>query len=165
MKFKVKRDSGKSNSEVLIDFVKDFHPGHIFTYDVLSNVLSAGTDRQYDVAEVQRIVASATSRLLKEQAIALHNIRYTGYRLAPASYHITLAGNRQNKADKQMRLGVQTLQNVRWHELSENERLAHQGQLLITSALYNQIRSLEKRQSAIESAIRNRDNKPPDMPA
>jgi hypothetical protein len=50
--------------------------------------------------------------------------------------------------------GVQTLQHVRWDEMDTNHRLAHEGQLLLTSALYSQMRLLETRQRSVEDSIK-----------
>jgi len=152
--FKISRMDGRSNTRVILDFVKDKAPGTVFTYAELQEALSEGTNKKYVPSEVQSVVTSAYSRLLKEQARALHNVRNVGYRLAPASYHVVLASGRQARADKQMLRGVQTLQNVRWDEMDENQRRAHEGQLLITSALFSQMQALERRQSAVEQALK-----------
>lgn len=153
-RFKIVRIDGRSNSQVIIDYVKDGAPGTIYTYDELANALRAGVDRQFERTEVQSIVTSACSRLLKEHSRTLHNVRYKGYRLAPAAYHLTIAHERTSKADRQMQRGVQVLQNVRWNEMDQNQRMAHEGQLIIIGTLCQQMKAFERRQASIESAIR-----------
>lgn len=153
-KFRIKRKDGRSNAKVILDHVKSGVAGVVYSYAELGVALSAGTNHVYTDREVQGVAAKIYPRLLKEQARALHNVRNVGYRLAPAAYHVTLAGDRQSKADRQMLRGVQTLQNVRWDEMDENQRRAHEGQLLIVGAIYAQMTALERRQSAVETAIR-----------
>lgn len=153
MGFQITRDDGRSNGQVLLDFIEGKEPGKVFSYHELSAVLSENTDRQYNKHEVQLIVNSTCPRMLKEQARTLHNVRNTGYRIAPAAYHTTLASHRKEKADKQLLRGVQVLQNVRWEEMDANQRLAHEGQLLILGAMYQQTKALERRQQKVENAI------------
>lgn len=154
MNFKIRRADGRSNGQVIIDLVNGKEPGTNFNYDELSEALSAGTDHRYSRTEVQRIVVSACPRLLKEQARTLHNVPNVGYRIAPAAYHKIMADHRKSRADKQLLRGVQVLQNVRWEELDANQRMVHEGHLLITGALYQQMTSHERRLTAIERAIK-----------
>ena len=153
-KFKITREDGRSNAQVLIDMVKDKPAGEVFTYRQIQDALAEGCNHDYDIRDIQGLAVKVYPRLLKEQARALHNIRNVGYRIAPAAYHVTLASDRASKADKQLLRGVQTLQNVRWDEMDQNQRMAHEGQLLIAGALYSQMKALERRQNAVEVAIK-----------
>lgn len=153
-KFKITRADGRSNVEVMLDYVKGKDAGTVFTYEELAGALSADSNHVYKTTDVQSLAVKAYPRLLKEQARALHNVRGVGYRLAPAGFHVALANVRQSKADRQMLRGVQTLQHVRWDEMDENQRAAHEGQLMISSALYNQMKALERRQSLVEEAVK-----------
>lgn len=152
--FKISRESGLSNADVLLNYVKNKAPGTVFVYQELIDALSVGAEKDYDERDVQSVVNATYPRMLKEQARALHNVRNVGYRLAPAAHHIVLASDRQSRADKQMLRGMQTLQNVRWDEMDANQRMAHEGQLLITSSLFAQMKALEMRQSIVEAAIK-----------
>ena len=151
--FKITRADGRSNAEVILDHVKGKPAGTVFSYEDLAAALSDGSSKTYGIAEVRGVAAKIYPRLLKEQARALHCVRNIGYRLAPASFHVTLAEGRQSKADRQMLRGVQTLQHVRWDEMDSNQRMAHEGHLLITSALYNQMQALARRQDRIEESL------------
>lgn len=151
--FVITRDDGRSNSQVVLDLIAGRPAGTVLTYEELSEALSANTNRRFSRAEVQQVVTSAGSRISREQARALHNIRNVGYRLAPASYHVVLAKDRKERADKQLLRGVQVLQHVRWDEMDSNQRLAHEGQLLVVGALYQQMKALERRQDSVERAI------------
>lgn len=156
----ITRLDGRSNAQVILDLVKDHEPGRVFEYDEIITALEQGTDKHYTVRDVQGVISRLYSRMLKEQARALHAVPKVGYRLAPASFHTTLANNRKSRADKQMLRGMQTLQNVKWNEMNENERKAHEGQLLITSAIYSQMQALSRRQSKIEDLIASTFGKP-----
>src|SRR5271166_3824183 len=151
--FKIVRADGRSNAEVVLDLVKEKPAGTVFSYDEVGRALSEGCNHVYDQKSVTAIASKVYPRLLKEQARALHNVRNIGYRLAPASFHMALAEGRKSRADHQMLRGVQTLEHVRWDEMDANQKLAHEGQLLITGALYQQMKALERRQDLIEEAI------------
>lgn len=152
--FQITRSDGRSNGQVVLDLVSGRDPGTVFSYEELIDALSADTDHRYTKHDVQLIVTASCPRMLKEQARTLHNIRNVGYRLAPAEYHVTIANHRKDRADKQLLRGLQVLQHVRWDEMDQNQRLAHEGQLIVAGALYQQMRALERRQSAVEIAIR-----------
>lgn len=152
--FKITRGDGRSSAQVILDLVLDAPAGNVYTYAELQTALDSGSDHRHTIAEVQGVAARVYPRLLREQARALHNVRGRGYRLAPAAYHLTLAGDRQSRADAQMLRGLQTLQHVRWDEMDQNQRQAHEGQLLVSGAIYAQMRALERRQSSVEEAIR-----------
>lgn len=152
--FKIKRADGRSNAQVLLDFVKGKEAGAVFSYGEIAAALSEGSTKAYTERDVKGLAVKVYPRLLKEQARALHNVRNVGYRLAPASQHVALANHRQTKADRQMLRGVQTLQHVRWDEMDANQKLAHEGQLLVVGALYQSMKALERRQNAVEAAIK-----------
>lgn len=154
MAFEITRLDGRSNARVLLDHLQRGEPGQTYTFDELANVLSEGTDRTYSRIEVRRITAATYDRLLAEQQRALHNVRGIGYRLAPAGEHNRLAMDRKKRADVQLERGVNTLRNVRWDELDPESRKAHEGTLLVMSALHQQQVSMERRQRKIEETIR-----------
>lgn len=151
--FKITRNDGRSNAQVIIDYVRDKEPGVIFEYDELIAALNHGANHVYSLRDLQGIVFRLYSRMLKECARTLHNVRHVGYRLAPGSQHLVLAGDRNRKASTQMEKGVLMLQHVRYDEMDANQRLAHEAQLIISGAMYQQITALERRQTAVEAAI------------
>lgn len=151
--FKVSRRDGRSNAQVLLDYVSGANPGRVYPYEELGEVLAVGTSRSFDVAAIRGVVRTALPRLLKEQQRALHNVVRVGYRLALANEHTKLAHTRQRRADNQLKMGLKILRNVRWEEMTENERQAHEGTLMVTEALYANQVALEKRQRTVEEAI------------
>lgn len=151
--FRISRPDGRSNGQVILDLVKDKAPGDFYPYSALIDALSAGTGKRYTRSDVQRVVTAICPRMLKEQARTLHNVPNQGYRVAPAHFHMTLANGRKSRADKQMLRGVQLLEHVKWDEMDANQRLAHQGQLLVMASLYQNQKALERRQLDVEQAI------------
>ena len=150
------RDDGRSGARVLLDYISGSEPGRLFTYAELLARLDDGGTRAHDVKDLRSVLTGGFySRLLREQARALHNVRRIGYRLAPASEHRSLALARKSRADTQLGRGVDTLRNVDWSALDPAARAAHEGTLLIMSDLYERQRAMEKRQESIERVIRN----------
>lgn len=153
-RFRCSRNDGRSNVAVVLDVVRGRAPGEVISYGELCSALSIGADRAYERADIGSIISAAYPRLLREQARALHCIRGQGYRVAPAQEHGKLADQRQTKADRQMLRGLQTLRHVRWDEMGENERMAHEGQLMVVEGMFRALKALEHRQSAVEQAIK-----------
>jgi hypothetical protein len=85
-------------------------------------------------------------------------IRNTGYRIAKANEHGMLANNRKRRADVQVRKGLDILRNVRWDDMDEESRKAHQGQLMVSEGIYGLMQSLAKRQDKLEEVIKDMQN-------
>jgi hypothetical protein len=151
--FEITRADGRSNTQVLLDYVREGEPGRIYTYDELSAVLSAGTDRQYTHAAVGNAVRNALHALERTHKRALHNVRLRGYRMAHAKEHMGLAVIREDKALRQRRMAVHTLKHVRWEELDPNTRQLHEATLMLVGSLYAQQQAMERRMRAVEAAI------------
>jgi hypothetical protein len=151
--FAITRADGRSNAQVVCDLVCGAEPGTTFTYDEIIASLSDGSETTYTVDTARQAVYTACLRLLREHSRTLHNIRGVGFRLACASDHRRLAGDRKRRADKQMFIGLKTLQHVKWSELDPAAKAAHEGTLLLVAALYENQRSLEARMSRVENAI------------
>jgi hypothetical protein len=154
-RFAITRPDGRSNAQVILDYVRDRDPGTTFTFGELADELSRDSDREYGVEHVRQIVSDLYPRLLREQQRALHNVRGIGYRLAPAREHGRLAIDRKRRSDFQLKRGLDTLKHVRWEEMGDIERQAHEGQLMVMSALWMNQTALEARQAKIEKAIRS----------
>jgi len=152
--FATSRTDGRTDSEVLIDLVREAQPETIFTFDELGEALSKGTSKTFDKQAVQAVVSRSVLRLAKETQRALYNIRGVGYRVAAASEHSRLANHRKRRSDRQLTKGLAILQNVRWDEMDQNQRNAHQAQLMILQAVVTNQISLNRRMSRIEEAIK-----------
>lgn len=155
VRFATRRRDGRSDVQVLSDLVQTAAPGDVFTYDALCRALADGCeDRTVTVQTVRSAVRRLYSRLLKNQARTLQSVPTVGYRVAAAADHQMLAKGRQRRADAQLRRGVQVLEHVRWDEMDANARAAHEGTLLLMSALYQNQRALDRRQRRVEDALR-----------
>ena len=152
-KLEILRYDGRSNADVIIDMIKDSEPGTLFRYEHISEELGRDTPTTYDRAAVASVINSVLPRVMKATNRTLMNVRMVGYKVAHAREHNTLAVRRKRRADTQMLRGIQTLQHVRLEEMTDNERHVHQGTLMIVSALWQQHRHMERRQSEIERAI------------
>jgi len=145
-RFVVSRLDGRSNQQVVIDHVKDAEPGAVFTYDDLAVELGKDVDRTFDRDAVRQTVANANERLLREYKRCLDNVRGVGYVVAHARDHERLADDRNRRARRQMRKGLARLQNVRMDEMTAAERERHTAQMVINSAVFQAVDSLQRKQ-------------------
>lgn len=152
--FKTARRSGKSDRQVIVEHVHAAAPGTIFEIDDIIARLSMGTGRTISKAVASAAVRSANSVLLKEHQRCLRAVRGVGYRMVAASEHKPLALERKRRADKQLQRGLEVLSHVRWDELTEEQRRAHEGTLIVVSALHSAMSSLSSRQDRLEEIIR-----------
>src|SRR5262245_9608124 len=118
----ISRPDGRSNQQVLIDFVHAAEPGMIFTYDQLMAHLTEGGTHSFTRQEVQQVARVAGTRLLREHQRALLNLTNVGYKLAHANEHTKLAIVRRRRGDSQFKRGYALLKEVRWDELEPNSR-------------------------------------------
>jgi hypothetical protein len=153
MTFEISRVDGRSNAQVIVDFVHGAPPGRVFTFAELEDELARGASRAYGRAAVSGIVAGANRRLLREHHRRLHSVRGQGYRLAPAAEHVVLASADRHRADKQLARGLETLRNVRWEEMDENQQAAHRGQLMVLESVASAQAALDQRMDRIEQAL------------
>lgn len=161
-----RRVSGSSGTEVVANLVASKQPGEVITFEELVAALDDGAERRHSVADARNAASRACVRLLKGQSRALVSIQTVGYRVARADEHRVLATRRRERADTQLRRGLQTLQNVRWEEMDQAAQEAHRGQLMVISALYEQQRAYESRLAKIERTLRgfSSGGKPPGSP-
>lgn len=153
-RFSIGRADGRSNQQVIIDMLKKRDiPGVTFTYEDIQVALKDSSDRVFSIHDVQSIVRASLKRLERECQRTLLNVRGTGYRIAYAKDHMSVAHIRETKANTQMRAALSVLRNVKFEEMDENTRKLHQGTLMVVSAVYEQQQSLMRRQNAVERAI------------
>jgi hypothetical protein len=153
--FAIARADGRSNSQVILEHLAGAQPGTIYTYDELADVLGRDTGRSYSVEAVRGAVYCAAKRILKEQSRALMNIPGRGYKLAYAVDHAGISTSHVRRSEGQLRRAFDVLRHVRWDEMDENARKAHEGHLMIASALYQNQRLMWKKQRAVETALQS----------
>lgn len=154
-KFKTTRQDGRSDSEIIVGVISSAQAGELITYEVLSSALSCGASRQFNRQDVCAAMYRSRGVLAKRLKRVVRCVRGIGYRVAEPREHQVVAHERKGKADRQMRMGLQALEHVDWAAMDENSRRAHEGTLLLMSAMLNAQRSLERRQGSIESLVAN----------
>lgn len=154
MSFEVGRNNGKSNADVLIEIVNQASPGEVLEYDSIATALHYGTERNYEKKDVQSIVSRSERKLAVNTSRALINVRNKGYKVALASEHQMIAGRKRERSNQLLKRGLCVLQNVDWDAMNENERKAHEGQLMVVSALHSAMEGIDSRLSRIEDAIK-----------
>lgn len=153
-RFEIRRADGRSDAQVIIDLVGGKTPGVIFSFAELASALGDGCAREFDEAAVRSAVNRAERRLLSEQSRTLLNVRGHGYKVAHAGEHSLIARNRKARSDVLLRKGMHTLRNVRWDEMDDNQRAAHEGTLLVLGAVMAAHDSIRERQDRIEKRLR-----------
>ena len=154
-RFACSRPDGRSNVQVIVDLVKDGAPGTSYTFSDLISALNQDASRTYGINDVRQYATKACRRLLKEHKRTLSSVRGIGYRLAEAGEHNRMALEKKSRSDKQFALGLQLLKNVRLDEMDSNQRSAHEGSLMIMSAIHSAVTAMESRLSRIEQVISN----------
>ena len=161
--FEIVRADGRSNAQVLIDLVRDESPGRLYQYDELRAVLEEGTVHAYNVTQVRAIVIRTQPRMLSDCQRTLSNVRGVGYRLAHANDHQGLAVTKKRRADAQIVGGLRLLREVRWDELDQKHRQAHEGMLMVMEGIVLSQQALDRRQAGIELAIQRLTKKVEDI--
>ncbi len=133
--FKHKRLDGRSTTDVVLDLIKDANPGDVFEYDTIIHALNAGSSRDYSVVDARNAVIRSKSRLSREHQRAVRNIPNLGYEIAAASEHREIAIKHKTRSDRQLSKGVQLLRGVKWDEVDQQSRMAHEMTLMILSEL------------------------------
>lgn len=153
--FAISRTDGKTASQVICDLVANARPGQTLEYDAISAALSDGSDKAYTLRETQAAVRRAERQLAIRHNRALLNVTRLGYKVAMASEHQMIAGRKRDRSAKLLKRGLMLLQHVDWDAMSPNERLAHEGHLMVMGALHSTMQGIEKRLSRVEDAIRS----------
>lgn len=152
-RFAITRHDGRSDTQIVCDVVAAAAPGDLLSYQTLRHALAhAGRDFAADDA-VGAAVRRAIPKMLRLHQRVVHAVPREGYRVAEAAQHLHLADSRRTRARRQMALGVAVLKGVRWDELDPNQRAAHEGQLLIMSAMHQATQALERRQARVEALL------------
>lgn len=151
--FEPSRPDGRSDRQVVYDLVQDAEPDTTFTYDALQAALSEGLESPAERSRVYQAVAHANRTLLQERQRCLNVVRGTGYRVIHADEHLPVALVRKDRAQTQLKRGIELLRKCRVGELDENQRKLHEGQLLILGGLYQAVQESERRHARSESLI------------
>ena len=152
MGFKIARPDGKSDADILLGIIEKAGPGDVIKYVDLQEKLSY-PGKEFDRAGVQSVVSRSERKLAVNQSRALLCVRNVGYKVALASEHQTIAGRKRERSSKLLKRGLTVLQHVDWAAMSDNERRAHEGQLMIVGAIHSAMQGIEQRLARVENAI------------
>lgn len=152
-KFKPSRPDGRSDWRVIYDLTQESEPNTTFTYHELVEGLAAGLDEEIPRPRVYRAVAQANTTLLQERQRFLNVVRNVGYRVIHADEHLPVALGRKERAQTQLKSGLELLRKCRVGELDDNQRKLHEGQLLILSSLVQTVQESERRHERSEAMI------------
>lgn len=152
--FRTTREDGRSNTQVIVGLVAGSDPGRVFCYEELAAALNVGATKQFQTSDVQAAVRKAMPSLGRLHKRTMHSVPGVGYRLAKADEHMGLAVCRQTKAARQLKRGLEILRDTRLDEIKDPQaRLAHEGHMLVTSAILQQTMAMERRIGRVEAAI------------
>lgn len=153
--FRPSRLDGRSDRQVVFDLIKQAAPDDLFTFDTLAEALADGIDGPITRSRIYQAVNAANATLLKEERRYLRVARGRGYRVIQTSEAVALANMRKDRAQQNLKRGVELLRNARLDELSPAQRVLHEGQLLILSGLYEATARSEQRHRKSEQEIQN----------
>lgn len=153
-RFQIKRDDGRSDTQVIMDLAAEAEPGTLFRFKEMIQALSKGAARKYGPSDVCSAVNRSENRMLSEQSRTLMNVRGVGYKVALACEHVGMSKDRRARSNTLLRKGLNTLRHVRWDEMDENQRAAHEGQLLVMSAVVQMQDQLKDRQDKADALIK-----------
>lgn len=151
--FKQNRLDGRSTTEVILDLLKDAEPETVFEYEEIIRVLNAGASKEHSKKDAQSAMQRAKGRLSRDYQRMVRSIPNRGYKIAAATEHREIALSHKTKSERQLKVGVQILQNVKWGEMDPESKRAHEGTLVIVSALYEQQAWLDRRLKKVETLI------------
>lgn len=153
--FTVSRPNGKSSQQVIIELVSEAEPGTVFDYDQFTKSLVYPGSGPFDRKRVQQIVRLTNKRLLREFKRLLRPVNGIGYTIAFAKDHVELAEQRNRKSVRQIKWAVDTLDNVRLDEMTDQQRAVHLGQQIINKELLTVQRRILRQQKQQSRVIAN----------
>lgn len=157
--FQPSRPDGRSDRRVVFELVQNAEPDTVFTYEELTDALSAGLDEQVPRERVYRAVGEGNKTLLRERKRYLQVVPGTGYRVIHTSEAVSVALDKKGRASTYLRKGLEVLRNARLDELDPAQRTLHEGQLLVMAGLYEATERSEKRHDRAESLIADLQNR------
>lgn len=133
MRFQTTRADGRSFRDVAVDFLKDYPPGTVVTYQTLGSAL--GLRPKADLQKIQQAVRQALHVLLKLHSRGLKSVPRTGYRILAAREHALVGHGQQRKAGKALGRAVAFFKGARLEEMTPAERQIHEGLSMNAQAL------------------------------
>jgi hypothetical protein len=151
--FTPSRDDGRSDRRVVYELVQDAEPETLFTYDDIESALQDGLDVPITRPRAYRAIQDANKTLMREKRRALQTVAGIGARVLRSDEHLPVALGRKERAEHQIKRGIELLRNTRVDELDPVQRQLHDGQLLIMAGIYQATRETSRRVARHDAAI------------
>lgn len=151
--FQPTRADGRSDRRVVYELIQDAAPDSIFSFAEIKDALSTGVDTAIAMPRLYSAVRGANKTLLTENRRYLSVVKGIGYRVIRADEHLPVALGKKQRAELQIRDGIELLRQVELDELTPAQRQMHSGQLMIMDGVYRMVKASEKRQKDMDAAI------------
>lgn len=155
------RIDGRSDRRIVFELAREAEPDTLFDFETLEAALQEGVDGEIQRSRISRAVRQANHTLLRERRRFLVSVSGHGYRMIRSDEHLPVALGKKDRAERQIKEGIELLKNARLDELTEPQRTLHVGQLMILDGVYRMARASEKRhakQEQILDAIRRQQD-------
>jgi hypothetical protein len=153
--FTPSREDGRSDRQVVYELVQDAEPETMLTYEQVQEALQEGLDVTVTRVRAYQAIQSASRMLMREKRRALRTIPGIGARVMRADEHLPVALGRKERAEHQIKRGIELLRNTRIDELDPAQRAIHEGTTLLFAGFYQGMRETSRRVSRQEDAIRD----------
>lgn len=151
--FEPSRADGRSDRQVVYDLVTTEPPGTVFSYAELHDALNTGLGKKVKRERVYGAIANTNQKLLKDDQRYLVNVENVGYRMIRADEHVPVSVAKRDRARNNLKRGVELLRHARLDELSEAQRILHEGQLMILSSIHDAVQESARRHDRAEAII------------
>lgn len=151
--FTPSRVDGRSDRRIVFELAQDAEPDTMFDFSALEESLQEGVDHKITRARISRAVRDANKAILREKKRFLASVPGHGYRMIRADEHLPVAINRKERAEAQIKAGIDLLKNVHLEELSDTQRTLHVGQLMIMDGVYRLTQASEKRHARTDKVL------------
>ena len=107
--FAASRPDGRSDRQVIVDFVAPKQQGDVISHDELITELQNGTDREITQRHIYSAVPAACRVLIREHSMALISLPGDGYRIAEPDEWFQLANQRRRRAARETIKGTELI--------------------------------------------------------
>ena len=151
--FKPSRPDGRSDRRVVYELVRTAKPGTTFTYQDLIDVLQPGVGEPIDKNRAQTAARSADRTLGQMEKRRLIVVPGVGYRVMFAKEHVGRATDYQHRAARQIDKALDTLEDTRLDELTDDQRTNHQNKQIRLAGVKVHLDSQKRRRDRVDRVI------------
>ena len=151
--FVASRADGRSDRRIIYELAAVAEPETVFVYAALTGALAEGLEEEPSRLRIYRAVAAANKTLLREHRRYLAVVSNLGYRVIRTDEHLPVALAKKDMAQTYLSKGIELLRHADLNELTEVQRVLHEGQLMVLAGVYQAVQSSERRHAKQEEAI------------